>query len=165
MKRLFTILFSISILTAYCQDYQREIDNQVWKPFIASFNALDTEAFMALHSKDLIRSLGDSKVILGWNEYFKNQQESDKRSKESGTKRVIELRFIERISNSSQAVDIGIYKATVSTNDGKSASYSYYGRFHVVLRKESGTWKILVDSDSSKGTGGEPEFKNASPLQ
>jgi ketosteroid isomerase-like protein len=28
---------------------------------------------------------------------------------------------------------------------------SLYGRFHVVLRKENGVWKILVDKDSSEG--------------
>jgi len=132
MKNLFCIALIVASLTGFSQNYQKEINDQVWKPFIASFNSLDTKAFMALHSKDVVRSPRDSNVILGWDEYFKNQQESDDRSKKSGAKRVIELRFTERISNSSQAIDIGIYKGTVSTSDGKSSSYSYYGRFHVV---------------------------------
>ena len=166
MKKVISFVLVIASLTSFAQNIQTEINDQVWKPFIASFNPLDTKAFMAVHSKDLIRSPRDSKVILNWDEYFKNQQESDQRSKKSGAKRVIELRFTERISSSSQAIDIGIYKGTVSTNDGKSSSYSYYGRFHVILRKEGNSWKILVDTDSSeKNTIGEKDFLAALPIE
>src|SRR5687767_3645606 len=77
---------------------------------------------MAVHSKDVVRSPRDSKILLNWDEYFKLHQESDKREKKGGATRTIDLRFTERISNSSQAIDIGIYRATVTTKDGKSAS-------------------------------------------
>jgi ketosteroid isomerase-like protein len=161
-----SILIVMTLLSAavHAQDFQKEINDQVWKPFIKSFNSLDTDGFMAVHSKDVVRSPRDSKILLNWDEYYKLHQESDKREKKGGATRTIDLRFSERISNSRQAIDIGIYRATVTTKDGKSASYTYYGRFHVVLRKESGTWKILVDTDSSSGVT-DQDFKAASPME
>ena len=164
MQLFVTGLFILISLSCFAQDFTKEIDDQVWKPFIATFNSHDTEAFMALHSKDVVRSPRDSKVLLNWDEYFKLHQESDQREKKGGATRTIDLSFTERISNAKQAIDIGVYRATVTTKDGKSATYTYYGRFHVVLRKEGGTWKILVDTDSSSGVS-DKDFIAARPLE
>jgi len=60
----------------------------------------------------------------------------------------LELRFTERVSTKDLAVDVGVYKTTVTQKDGKIQRF--YGRFHVVLRKENNSWKILVDTDSSE---------------
>ena len=151
-------------MSAYGQDLQKEINDQVWKPFISSFNSFDTQEFMAVHSRDVVRSPRDAKILQSWDEYFKQQQAGDKRHKESGGSRSIELRFTERIANAKQAIDVGIYKTTSTGKDGKSASF--YGRFHVVLRKEGSVWKILVDTDSSEGnTIREKDFLAARPLE
>jgi ketosteroid isomerase-like protein len=164
MVRIMLIAITALLSASVCaQDFQKEINDQVWRPFIASFNSFDTNGFMAVHSRDVVRSPRDAKVLLSWDEYFKQQQSGDKREKENGGKRLIELRFTERIANPKQAIDVGIYKTTVSNKEGKTASF--YGRFHVVLRKEGSDWKILVDTDSSEGnTVGEKEFMAASPL-
>jgi len=150
--------------TSICaQDYQKEINEQLWNPFIVSFNSFDTNGFIDVHSRDVVRSPRDSKVLLTWDEYFKQQQSGDKRYKENGTTRLIELRFTERIANAKQAIDVGIYKTTVKNTEGKASSF--YGRFHVVLRREGSGWKILVDTDSSEGnTISEKDFLAASPL-
>ena len=71
-----TTLLSASVCA---QDFQKEINDQVWRPFIASFNSFDTDGFMAVHSRDLVRSPRDAKVLLSWDEYFKQQQAGDKR--------------------------------------------------------------------------------------
>jgi ketosteroid isomerase-like protein len=143
------------------QDYHKEIDEQIWQPFIYYFNTLDTESFLALHSKDLIRSARDSKSIMSWDQYFESQQQFNTRTKEQGDTPSIELHFTERIATADRAIDVGVYKTTVTSKNGKSRSF--YGRFHVVLRKENGKWKILVDTDSSEhGTVGEKQFNEAS---
>ncbi|HEX6892723.1 MAG TPA: hypothetical protein VF141_18575 [Chryseolinea sp.] len=159
------VLIGMTLLSAaaYAQDAQKEINEQVWKPFISSFNSFDTDGFMAVHSRDVVRSPRDAKVLLSWNEYFTQQQAGDKKQKEDGSTRLIELRFTERIANSNQAIDVGIYKTTVKNKEGKTSLF--YGRFHVVLRKEGSQWKILVDTDSSEGnTITEKDFMAASPL-
>ena len=163
MKR-FLVAFMLLAVPACAQDPQKEINDQVWKPFISSFNSFDTQEFMAVHSRDVVRSPRDAKILQSWDEYFKQQQAGDKRHKESGGSRSIELRFTERIANAKQAIDVGIYKTTSTGKDGKSASF--YGRFHVVLRKEGSVWKILVDTDSSEGnTIREKDFLAARPLE
>lgn len=140
---------------------QKEINEQVWKPFIKGFNEGNTELFMNVHSKDLVRSGRDSKQVLDWDQY--NKQTAEWHSKRSA-KYNIELRFTERINNDHQAIDVGVYKTSWSTPDGKSGVG--YGRFHVVLRKENDAWKILVDTDSNEGkTIGEAQFIAAKPME
>lgn len=160
---LLFIILGISV-TGYSQDAQKQINDQVWKPFITAFNNYDTKGFMAVHSRDLVRAPRDSKTVLNFEQYNKQYEEGDKRSAEQKTKRTIELRFLERIANDKQAFEVGIYKTSVINAQGESRSF--YGKFHVVLRKENGTWKILVDSDSSEeGTISEKDFEAARPLE
>lgn len=151
-------------IVGHSQDAQKQINDQVWKPFITTFNNYDTKGFMAVHSHDLVRAPRDSKTVLNFEQYKKQYEEGDKRSAQQKTKRIIELRFLERIANENQAFEVGIYKTTNINAQGESRSF--YGKFHVVLRKENGTWKILVDSDSAEGgTIGEKDFAAAKPLE
>lgn len=149
--------------TASGQDSVSEIDEQVWKTFIKAFSQHDPKTFLSVHSKELIRAPRDSRRLLNWDEYLKQQSAGDKYEVDNGITRTIELRFSERHANATQAIDIGVYKTTVTRKDGTSDSF--YGRFHVVLRKENGRWKILVDTDSSEGHSiGEEEFLIGKPL-
>lgn len=160
MRKVLLLLVFVTFAEARSQDYQREIDDQVWKPFIKAFNDLDADRFLAVHSKDLVRSPRDSKKVLTWDEYLQQQHKGDDWSKANNATRTLELRFTERIASATQAIEVGIYKTTNTDNKGERRSF--YGRFHVVLRKENGVWKILVDTDSSEGnTIGEKDFLNA----
>lgn len=143
---------------------QSEINDQVWKPFIKSFGEGDTDAFMGVHSKDLVRSGRDSKRVLNWETYYNETKAGNENRAKGKTRMEIELRFTERINSDTQAIDVGVFKTSWSTADGKSGAG--YGRFHVVMRKESGTWKILVDTDSNEGrTIGETQFLAAKPME
>jgi hypothetical protein len=156
-----TLLFVLLSSNCYSQDFQKEINTQVWAPFMESFSQRNTEAFMAVHSKDVSRAPRDSKKVLNYEQYKKQNVYYDSQSK---SKQAIELRFLERMANENQAFEVGIYK-TIYTNE-KGETQSGYGKFHVALRKENGVWKILVDSDSSEGnTIGEKEFLAAKPMQ
>lgn len=147
--------------TAFAQSAQKEINEQVWKPFIKGFSERNTEIFMGVHSKDLVRSPRDNKQVLNWETYY---NETDTWNKQAKGRLQIELHFSERINNENQAIDVGIYKTTSFSEDGKSRVG--YGRFHVVLRKEDNVWKILVDTDSNEGrTIGETQFAAAKPME
>lgn len=164
MKILFLLLavcFSSNLLA---QDLQKEINEQVWKPFIENFNNRNAKGFLAVHSKDVVRSPRDSKMIFGWDDYLKQQTDGDQRAAASGRKHSLQLHFTERIADKNLAMDVGIYKTTFT--DSQEQSRAGYGRFHVVLRKENGVWKILVDTDSSEGgTIGEKEFVAARAIE
>ena len=160
MKRLVILCFVLSGFVCRSQNFQREINEQVWIPFITSFGSRDTKSFIAVHSKDVVRVLRDSKELLNFDEYLKRTQQGEKYK----NKLTLELRFNERIADQEHGHEVGVYKTT--SWDDKGESQSFYGRFHVVLRKENGTWKILVDSDSSENESiGEKEFLAANAMQ
>jgi ketosteroid isomerase-like protein len=164
MNRLTIIplLFACSI--GFSQSAQKEINEQLWKPFIKSYNDYKADDFLALHSKDVIRSARDSKKVWNWDQYLQSQSDGDKRELLAKSKRTLSLRFTERLNNATQALDVGIFQVVYQLSDGRRESY--YGRFHVALRKESDHWKILVDTDSTEdGKIGERDFLAASPIE
>lgn len=161
--RIILLLIFISP-SIFAQTAQKDINQQVWKTFIKAFDDGNTDLFMNVHSKDLIRSPRDGKEVLNWDQYKKQMADWAAYNKQNNSKLQLELHFTERIDNGNQAVDVGVYKTTSIASDGTKRSD--YGRFHVVLRKENNTWKILVDTDSSEGgTIGEAQFIAAKPLE
>ena len=136
-------------MTAQQRELVKEINEQVWKPFIRSFSAGDEEGFKAVHSKEVIRVLQDDKEIFGYDRYFQTQPDSIK-AKWGIWKKNIELRFVQRIAGNDKAFEVGFYKTT-STNQQTGETRISIGKFHVLLRKEKGIWKILMDADTSEG--------------
>lgn len=164
MKYALWVVLMLATEYLLAQEIQREINDQVWKPFIETFNERNTTGFMAVHSKEAIRSPRDSKVVWNYDEYYEQQRKGDERGKTGDSKRELELRFSERIAGPNAAVEVGVYKTTITPQKGTPRSF--YGRFHVVLRKENNVWKILVDTDSSEGgTVSEKDFLQAMPMQ
>lgn len=164
MKGILSLTLLLIAFTVAAQNAQQEINQQVWKPFLKGFNENDTKTFMAVHSKDVIRSSRDSKEVLNWNEYAAQQERGDNADKVAKRKRTLELRFTERIANNDKAIEVGIYKTSYLNQDGTTRSF--FGRFHVVMRKEQGVWKILVDTDSSeKNTISEKDFLAAAAME
>lgn len=94
---LFVLLFLCGNSFAQKDSLLQEINEQVWKPFIQSFNNNDDAGFKAVHSKDIIRVTQDNSSIIGYDEYFKPVPDSLK-SKWPNRKKNIELRFIQRIA-------------------------------------------------------------------
>jgi ketosteroid isomerase-like protein len=164
MKTVSILILLFSTIQVPGQNAQTEINQQVWKPFITAFNNRDTKSFMEVHSKDVARSPRDSKVVWNWSDYKAQIEKGQKSEKASQGKRELTLRFTERIANNNMAVDVGIYKTTYTDQNG--SINPYYGRFHVVLRRENEQWKILVDTDSSEGnTISEKDFLAAAAME
>jgi ketosteroid isomerase-like protein len=167
-KTLLSIFLLLTGVAAYAQNAEKEINDQVWKPFTQAIKIQDIESFMALHSKDVMRVERDNGHILNYDQYkkdltmswpaWKQAMEVDK------TKMHFELRFLERTSNGSQAFEVGYFKN--ETVNAKGEKRIGYGQFHVALRKENGVWKILVDSDSNnKRSITEEMFLAAKPIE
>jgi len=164
MRLLFASLLILSIIKVFAQNAHTEINSQVWKPFIKSFNENNTSTFMALHSKDAVRSPRDAKTIWNWDQYNKEQAAGDLKDRRLRRKRMLELHLTESIVKGDLAFDVGVYRTSYLLLDGKTENY--YGRFHVVMRKEKGVWKILIDTDSSEGgTIGEKDFLAANAMK
>jgi len=144
------------------ESIQKEINAQVWKPFIKTFNNGDDEGFKAVHSKDVIRVNQDGKQISGYDQYFRTVPDSIKARWGKWSKN-IELRFTQRIDGNDKAFEVGYYKTTSKNND-TGETRTGYGKFHVLLRKENGTWKILMDADANDGTN-DAVFQNGTPME
>src|SRR4030095_1575039 len=139
-KTLIIIFLAAVPVITLAQNHQKDINEQVWKPFIKSFNEGNHEGFAAVHSKDVLRVEQDRNRILDYDQYF------PKNAPKWPGKNNIELRFLQRIASNDQAFEVGYYKSTHTSADGKVSTG--YGKFHVAMRKENGVWKILVDADA-----------------
>ncbi len=164
MRNILTIglLLLSNFIFSQANNFQKEINEQVWKPFIKSFNAGDNDAFAAVHSKEIVRVSQDDNHIMGYDEYFKKIPDSVK-AKWSDWKHNIELRFVQRIASPDKAFEVGYYKTT-TVNSKTGEKRTGYGKFHVLLRKEKGMWKILMDADANEKTD-ETVFQSAKSME
>ncbi len=172
MKVAQTLLILITILsssiTTIAQNeqevFQQEIDTQVWKPFCEAYAELDAEKFNSVHTDDVIRAtpwglrIGD--------EYKERNRKSMAKNKKEGEKRTIELWFEHRVTNPDLSYEVGYYKV-ISQNPGKEPK-EYYGRFHCVIKKVNGIWKIAQDWDDGEINGhkvGAEDWAKGTPLK
>ena len=166
MKKYFLLSVSfLFFLFTHAQSdslkWVKEINEQVWKSFVTHFISGNNEGFSSVHSKRITRVEIDGNRLLDYNKYFPATDANAKPGKKN-VSRLFELRFDKRISNGNRAWETGYYKGTVM-QEGKEPR-SYYGRFFVVLEKEEGTWKILVDADTGKDAN-EENFSKAFPME
>ena len=161
-RLFFACMLLVQFAFAQSDSLQKQINADVWKPFIKAFEAYDTDAFMAVHSKDVTRVIQDGNMIQNYEQYQFENRRNDTRNKAGKRNRAIELKFIQRIAGNGKAFEVGYFKVSTVTPNGDSRAF--YGKFHVLLRKESGTWKILMDADASTATD-EASFNAAQPME
>jgi ketosteroid isomerase-like protein len=167
-KTLLMIAITAFSGAAKGQSDQQAINDQVWKPFTKAIMAQDVETFIQLHSKEVMRVERNSKQVMNYEQYQDGMEKSWpgwKRSIATNKETyVFELRFLERVSNGEQAFEVGYFKN--ETINAKGEKHLSFGQFHVALRKESGVWKILVDSDSNNNRSiTEQMFLAAQPME
>ena len=164
MKYCFSLLCLCfcSISFSQSDSLQQQINDQVWKPFIKAFNNSDNAGFRKVHSLALIRVIQDDNQVLGYEEYLKPVPDSIK-AKWGNWKNHIELRFLQRIASNGKAFETGYYKTT-SANITTGETRVSFGKFHVLLRTEDGTWKILMDQDA-KEDADENRFLQAKAME
>jgi len=164
MKTIIAVLMlGLSQVVLAQNTEQQAIDKDVWFNFMQAYQDLDAGLFNRIHTDDVIRVPVDGNTMYIGQEYKDRNLENFNRWNGQGLKQKIEFSFISRVQKGSWAYEIGIYKLTrYSGNQSKS----FYGKFNVSLKKESGTWKILLDSDTSEGdTIGEADFQAGAVLK
>ena len=154
----------IAAISAHAQDPKAEINTQVWKPFIEAYNSFNTEKFMSVYSKNVVRIPVDQKMIFDYTEYKKNINRENQFNRNYKIKANLDIRFNTRIHQRDIAYETGILKIQMTDNNGKPATI--YSKFQVVLRKENGIWKITFDTDSTdSNTVSETEFNKAEKME
>ena len=126
-----------------------ELERDIWDPFVQAFAENSPELWVAVHSTDFIRVMGDARRVEPKDKYFAGMGGMLKSFAERGIKSGIAFRFTERIVSPAAASERGIFE--FATTNAAGNTRKSYGKFHVVSRKEGGRWKILVDYDSNEG--------------
>lgn len=121
-----------------------EINEQVWKSFKASYETRDWQIFNDLHTDDIMRV---SKWGIKLGAEYKESNVKSFQNK-SRPKRTIDFSFEHRIYDHNIGYEVGFYRIIneLADNDINTT----YARFHVLLKKVDGQWKIAQDWDTDE---------------
>ena len=165
------LLFSILLLYSFIgfsqennKLLQKEIDQQVWKPFKAAFENIDGEALNATYAGQVIRVTPEG--IDTKNDFKAANLKRFAQNKTNGIKITLDFWFDSRKTNATTSYEVGFYRIGF-INTKNETSYSY-GQFHIVLQKIKGEWKITQDWDTTTINGhtiDAKDFANQEPLQ
>ncbi|WP_298540852.1 nuclear transport factor 2 family protein [uncultured Aquimarina sp.] len=156
------LLFFSFYTFAQKESLHKKINQDMYGNFSEAFEKLDYSLFASIHSDEMIRiSGGNGGEIKSVKKYLEGYQKrwSDPNRKASP----IDFRLFERVTSDSLVSDRGIYRVTYKNDKGET-KFSY-GQFHVLLRMENGSWKILTDYDSNEqNTINKQSYDTAFPL-
>jgi ketosteroid isomerase-like protein len=130
-------------------DLLTEINRDVWIPFSSAYADGDAEAFIALHSPDVIRVEGNGGWIGGFEEYAGRLREWFQWVAVQDGSLDIRFRFLERHTGEDTSSERGLYRLSLAYPDADVRLW--YGTFHTVCRKRKGVWRIALDYDSDEG--------------
>lgn len=125
-----------------------ELNRQIWLPFSQAYTSGNPEPYLALHSADLIRVEGNRKCLMDLRQYATGIRQAFEQWKAAGNAVAVQFRFVERIVSEQAASERGIFQFSLTSATGEQRTF--YGKFHVIARKEQDRWKIVMDYDSSE---------------
>ena len=155
----------LAVATAQKSDVgaERDIDTQVWIPMLRGSNQFDADLFLGVLSADLVRVSVDRDEVYGMDRYSSEIRAGFARARERGLRRTTTVRFLTRTRTNTLARDTGIFRSEVTLPGGETR-LTYTG-FEMILRKENGRWKLLLDQDTSRGGSiTEQDFLAGRPL-
>ncbi len=122
IAKIFIVILWIAQLPTWAQNKQiqlnerhREIDQQVWKPFVQAFNTYDAKLYNSVHSDDIFRVYPGN--IREGKAYKKHNVARFAKAKQEGRKRVLEFKFIERKATKNRAYEVGFFKVKMMYQD------------------------------------------------
>lgn len=121
-----------------------KVNSTLWAPFKKAYSQKDIEAFMALHTEDVMR-IGPEMIKIG-KEYRESVERGFLRNPER--RQTIDFAMEHRVYNGDQGYEVGFYRIIYTIDE--EVVHTSYARFHVRLRKEDGQWKIAQDWDIDK---------------
>jgi ketosteroid isomerase-like protein len=166
MRLRIALVFVLTAVSVHAADesVERSIDRDVWIPFLSASTAFDADGFLAVQSPDVVRVSPDTKEVYGRSRYEREIRDGFRRARERRIRRRTDMRFLDRISSADLALETGYFRSQTTLSNGETRLR--YVRFQIILRKENGTWKILVDEDTADGGRITAEqFESAAPLR
>lgn len=163
---VFTIVLLFASVSVFGQtpkpsEWLKEINRDVWQPFMEGVGTFNDNLYTRVRSQDYIRIDPGSKMFLNRTDYDDDSIKIMHRYKEEGRKLRLSVRFTDRIVNGEFAFERGVNEFVMETKDGESRRS--YARFQTVLRKENGVWRMLTEYFPPESAT-EEDYKNASAL-
>lgn len=124
-----------------------EIDKEVWDNFKEAYRTNDAALYNSIHTDKVLR-ITPGGIRIG-EEYRKSNEKSMGRP--NRTPRTIDFVFQHRVHEETVGYEVGYYKVVYYKDD--QPDRESYGRFHVLLKKVAGQWKIALDWDSDDING------------
>ena len=166
MRKLSLVILLFSITCVLAQDVetiQKEIDQNLWKPFKAAFETLDGKALNSLYGKQVLRVTPNG--IDTENKFKEGNLKRFEDNRNKNTSIVLDFWFDSRHTNANTSYEVGFYKMQLTSPKGIN---TIYGQFHIVLKMEEGYWKITQDWDIATINGNAitaSDFEKQVPLQ
>jgi len=161
-----TLLFLLFSICSFAQDteaIQKEINQNLWKPFKAAFETLDESALNGLYAEQVLRVTPNG--IDTENKFKAGNLKRFEENRKSQTSIRLDFWFDSRHTNSDTSYEVGFYRMQLTNPEGAN---TIYGQFHIVLKKEDGVWKITQDWDTATINGNTitaNDFEKQKPLQ
>lgn len=156
MKQALTILFLCCAFSSFGQQKNtvsneviEAIRDDIWIPFMESYEELNPDKLKSVHSKDIVRIRIEQNQIETGEKYLKRFGSFLQRTKQDSGKTAIAFAILSTAIDESTTIayQTGYYRYSLKRKDEAELSVRGYGYFTVGLKKESGTWKIWIDSD------------------
>lgn len=158
MKKSIVIFFCLGIGLCFGQTSPKQIPqeimeaikNDVWVPFIEAYDQLDSKKIKSIHTPDIVRVTISQNNVVSGSQYLNEFGGFLDGVKHQGNH--LSIAFAIRTTalnfNEDVAYQTGYYRLVRYNSTIAQPQYTGYGFFNVGLRKENGTWKIWLDSDS-----------------
>ena len=167
MKKLLYIpllLLGVQLHAQTVADFQKEIDETVWKPFQQAFETLDGEALNATYADEVLRVTPQG--IDTQNSFKAANLKRFEQNKTDGISIALDFWFDSRHTNGAASYEVGFYR--IGFTDKAGETNCSYGQFHIVIQKQQGEWKITQDWDTTTINGktiGAEDFDRKEPLK
>lgn len=157
MKQLTTTLLLLCLSFSFAQkkaevsdEIVSAIKKDVWIPFMESYNELNSNKLMSIHSRDIVRVTIDDNQIKSGETYLEYYGKFLNIVKDKGGKVAIAFAIASTAIDESEeiAYQTGYYRFSTLSKDGEEMVVRGYGYFNVGLKLEDdNVWRIWLDSD------------------
>jgi ketosteroid isomerase-like protein len=157
---MFISAYAFSQNQADQKSIEQEVNTQVWKPFKQAIAQRDSKKFNELHTDDILRISKSITIGAAYKESNRKHY-----ALKSSTKQIIDFRFEQRVYAGNIGYEVGYYSVKISRQNGEKREA--YSRFHIVLKKVEGRWKIAQDWDAPNINGVEitaADFEKLPPV-
>ena len=149
MRRLvWCLLVVVSVAPAWADSdvaaIHAEIDRTVWKTFQHAFESMDGDALNSVYADNVLRATPEG--IDTQNEFKQTNRTRFAANVANGDQIALDFWFDSRRTEATTSYDVGFYRVRITNASG--ATNTFYGQFHIVLKKLEGSWKIVQDWDT-----------------